>query len=409
MRIEHQAGRAAALLSLIGLILAPGAAAAQQRDHSRVGSQTRVPVRMLMTPHSSIPVRVVDAPAMAPLPGDEDRVFITNRPGPPLVTSVPGSRRAVAAEPHEVADGASPGADTSWLDDDGVAWLPQQGGQWSAPSEQAIVARPQSSAAAELAGVNAYLSGSAGSATRAPTVVDSPPASIKPYRRLPTRASMYPTTVRQGQMTRGGTQLQSTQWAPSPPQPSAISYSSSGDFTRSGASLGGQTLSNSVLGGGDYLLGPGDKVDVFVWRNAELSRQVPVRPDGYISLPLVGELAAAGKTAAELEAEITILLSDFVQVPTVTVTVTDIKSLVIYVLGRVGTPGPVTLDRNINVLQAISMAGGPTEFANQNGITILRTIANQRTRIPYRYGDIMKGRADPGELVLQSGDVIYVP
>ena len=196
---------------------------------------------------------------------------------------------------------------------------------------------------------------------------------------------------------------------PPPPPPPPPPYSSSGDFTRSGASLGGQTLSNSVLGGGDYLLGPGDKVDVFVWRNAELSRQVPVRPDGYISLPLVGELAAAGKTAAELEAEITILLSDFVQVPTVTVTVTDIKSLVIYVLGRVGTPGPVTLDRNINVLQAISMAGGPTEFANQNGITILRTIANQRTRIPYRYGDIMKGRADPGELVLQSGDVIYVP
>ncbi|HJO04258.1 MAG TPA: polysaccharide biosynthesis/export family protein [Acidobacteriota bacterium] len=173
-------------------------------------------------------------------------------------------------------------------------------------------------------------------------------------------------------------------------------------------SLPDQAL-RSPLGGGDYLLGPGDQVDVLVWRNAELSRRVPVRPDGYISLPLVGELTAAGKTAAELEAQITALLGDFVQVPTVTVTVTDIKSLVVYVLGRVGTPGPVTLDRNINVLQAISTAGGLTEFADQNGITILRTIGSQRVRIPYRYGDVMKGRADAGEVVLQSGDVIHVP
>ncbi len=196
----------------------------------------------------------------------------------------------------------------------------------------------------------------------------------------------------------------------SAPAPRTPPYAPTNGFVAGfGPSLDRPSIGSRSFGSGDYRLGPGDQVDVFVWRNEELSRQVPVRPDGYISLPLVGELMAAGKTAAQLEAEITDALLDFVQVPNVTVTVTDIKSLVVYVLGRVGQPGPVSLDRNINVLQAISMAGGTTEFANQNGITILRTVGNQRVRIPYRYGDVMKGRADAGELVLHAGDVIHVP
>lgn len=422
MRIEHQAGRAAALLSLVGLMLAPGAADAQQRDLPGVRPQARIPVRMVTTSHSAIPVRVTDSTAVAQLPTGEGRVFITNTPGSPLVTSVPGRPGSVATEPDDLGTSAVPGEETSWLtDDDGVAWLPQQIGQWGTSPEQPIGSRPQPAAAADLAGVRAYLSTAAGGAVAAPVAMnrvatdpdpvtlDVPTASNKPVRRLPTHASMNASAERQRPVYQDQTRTQGAQWAPVPAQPSAISRQPSSDFAGLDASLGGQMLRSPASAGGEYLLGPGDRVDVFVWRNAELSRQVPVRPDGYISLPLVGELAAAGKTAAELEAEITSLLRDFVQVPTVTVTVTDIKSLVVYVLGRVGTPGPVTLDRNINVLQAISMAGGPTEFANQNGITILRTIANQRVRIPYRYGDVMKGRADTGEFVLQSGDVIYVP
>ncbi len=403
MRVEYRAGRVAALLSFMGLIMAPAAAPAQQYG------RPRIPVRVVTSSHSSIPVYVVDAPAQLSTRAGEDGVFIANMPGSPLVTSIPVRQTTSAVQSHDADAGAFPGGETRWMDEDGVAWLPQQDGQWLAPSKQTIAARPRSTGVAELAGVRAYLSGSAGDAADTPAIVDLRQVSTSRIRQLPRYASMNGSAQPQGQVVQGQEQMQTSAWAPSPAQPSLSSYPASDRLAGFGPSFGERQPLPRSLGSGDYRLGPGDQIDVFVWRNAELSGRVPVPPDGYISLPLVGELAAAGKTAAELKAEITELLRDFVQVPTVTVTVTDFKSLVVYVLGRVGTPGPVALDRNINVLQAISMAGGPTEFADQNGVTILRIIENRRVRIPYRYGDVMKGRADAGELVLQSGDVIYVP
>lgn len=162
--------------------------------------------------------------------------------------------------------------------------------------------------------------------------------------------------------------------------------------------------------GGEYRIGPGDVLDVFVWRNEELSRQVPVRPDGLISLPLVGEIRAAGMSAESLQAELAVLLSDYVQQPTVTVTVAEIKSLVVYVIGNVNSPGTVTMDRNLTVLQAIAMAGGLNEFAGRNDIVVMRTDAagNQR-RLAFRYGDVVAGKDLGTNLLLQAGDVIYVP
>ncbi len=160
---------------------------------------------------------------------------------------------------------------------------------------------------------------------------------------------------------------------------------------------------------GTYLLGPGDEIDVHVWRNPDLSRKVPVRPDGLISLPLAGELMASGKTVAQLNAELTAILGEFVQHPTVTVTVTQVRSMVVYVTGRVARSGTLTLDRPINVMQAITMAGGVQEFANRNGVVIIRTVNGEQVRIPFRYGDAVKGKGDIAELVLQSGDVVYVP
>ena len=160
---------------------------------------------------------------------------------------------------------------------------------------------------------------------------------------------------------------------------------------------------------GTYLLGPGDEIDVHVWRNPDLSRKVPVRPDGLISLPLAGELMASGKTVAELNAELTAVLGQFVQHPTVTVTVTQVRSMVIYVTGRVARSGTLTLDRPVNVVQAITMAGGVQEFADRNGVVVIRTVNGKQVRIPFRYGDAVKGKGDVADFVLQSGDVVYVP
>lgn len=160
---------------------------------------------------------------------------------------------------------------------------------------------------------------------------------------------------------------------------------------------------------GNYRLGPGDLIDVFVWRNPELSRKVPVRPDGRISLPLVGEMVASGQTTRQIQDDITATLAQYIQVPTVTVTVTEIHSLVVYVLGNVAKPGPLQLNRNVTVLQAISMAGGLNEFADKNDITILRTVNGQQQRIPFRYGDFVKGKEHGPEILLRAGDVVYVP
>lgn len=160
---------------------------------------------------------------------------------------------------------------------------------------------------------------------------------------------------------------------------------------------------------GTYILGAGDVLDIFVWRNDELSRTVPVRPDGYISLPLAGELVATGKTVHQLQDEITVALSQYVQVPTVTVTITQVRSLVVYVLGSVAKPGPLQLDRQVTPLQAIAMAGGLTEFADKNDITILRTVNGREQRIEFRYGDFVKGKGQSGAILLRAGDVVYVP
>lgn len=158
-----------------------------------------------------------------------------------------------------------------------------------------------------------------------------------------------------------------------------------------------------------YRLGPGDQLDIHVWRNPELSKVVPVRPDGLISLPLVGEIPASAKTVSQLEAEITAALQDYVQYPTVTVTVTEIRSFVIYVLGQVASPGTLVLDRPINVVQAIAMAGGVLEFASRNDVVVMRTINGQQVRLPFRYGDAVRGKGAVAEIVLKAGDVIYVP
>lgn len=201
--------------------------------------------------------------------------------------------------------------------------------------------------------------------------------------------------------------------APSPAEPPPVSLAPSTQTTSTNATpvrVPGSLAPTATAAGSEYVLGPGDVIEVFVWRNPELSREVPVRPDGRISLPLAGELVATGKSVEELQGEIATALSQYVQMPNVTVSVKQIRSLVVFVLGNVTRPGPVQMERSLTVLQAIAMAGGLNEFANRKDIAIMRTDEfGVHQRWTFRYDDVVGGRNLETNVSLRAGDVIVVP
>jgi polysaccharide export outer membrane protein len=159
----------------------------------------------------------------------------------------------------------------------------------------------------------------------------------------------------------------------------------------------------------DYRIGPEDLLQITVWRNDNLSREVTVRPDGKISMPLLNDVQAAGLTAVELRNEIARGLKEYVTAPDVTVTVKEIKSLRINVLGQVNKPGVLDLKRRVTVLDAISMAGGLTPFAAANKVVVIRKQPDGRTlRIGVRYKDLIGGD-DRQNILLQRDDTILVP
>ncbi len=158
-----------------------------------------------------------------------------------------------------------------------------------------------------------------------------------------------------------------------------------------------------------YRLGVEDVVDVSVWRDETLSRTVPVRPDGVISLPMVGELRAAGKTTKELEAEIQEALRAFIQEPRVTVIVREVNSARIYVTGEVTRPGAFPLRGRLSVLQAIALAGGFSDFADRGAIVVLRG-NNQREAIPVDYHELIHPDSEERlDFFLMPGDTVVVP
>ena len=165
---------------------------------------------------------------------------------------------------------------------------------------------------------------------------------------------------------------------------------------------------------GEFLLGPEDVVEITVWRNQDLSRVQVIRPDGLISMPIIGDVRAAGLTANALAKNIGDRLAEFVAKPVVTASVKDINSYAIFVLGEVIKPGRYTLKSYTTLLQAISMAGGFTEFAKRNRLQVLRIHPNgdgrlHEERIPVRFDDVVAGRGEPGNMVLKSGDTVVVP
>lgn len=158
-----------------------------------------------------------------------------------------------------------------------------------------------------------------------------------------------------------------------------------------------------------YGVKPGDLLRVSVWREQDLQLEVLVRPDGGISMPLAGEIAAQGKSMAQLRSEIRRRLQRFIPDPVVSVSVEEIHGNVVYVIGKVEKPGKFVVGRTVDVVQALSMAGGMTTFAAVNEIRILRRADGRQSAIPFRYSDVEKGEDLEQNIVLQSGDIVVVP
>ena len=159
----------------------------------------------------------------------------------------------------------------------------------------------------------------------------------------------------------------------------------------------------------DYLIGPEDVLAVVVWREQEMSGDVAVRPDGMITLPLVGDVRAAGLTPAALKAQIEKEAGRLLTEPNVTVSVRQMNSRKVYITGEVSNPGAYTLTGPRTILQLIAMAGGLTEYADGNNITTLRNLSGRQVSYKFRYKDVSKGKALEQNIELQAGDTVVVP
>lgn len=159
----------------------------------------------------------------------------------------------------------------------------------------------------------------------------------------------------------------------------------------------------------DYNLHPGDEIEVSVWKEVDLQREVVIRPDGKFSFPLTGEITASGRTAAAVKSEIETRLKAYIPEPVVTVSVTGIGGNQVYVIGQVNKPGAYVMNPQINVLQALSVAGGTTPFAAVNDIIVIRSAKGSQRALPFRYNDVTKGRNLEQNITLESGDVVVVP
>lgn len=186
---------------------------------------------------------------------------------------------------------------------------------------------------------------------------------------------------------------------PATPPPGATTTPSAGV-----APVGGYPLST------EYIIGPEDVLQITVWKNDALSRTLPVRPDGKISMPLLHDIHAAGLTAMQLRDKIANALSEFMPNPEVAVTVSDVRSYRVSVLGEVQKPGQLQLKADTTVLEAIALAGGFRDFASPGKIMILRKDGKGATqKIPFNYNRVVKNNRSEDNVILKSGDVVVVP
>lgn len=159
-----------------------------------------------------------------------------------------------------------------------------------------------------------------------------------------------------------------------------------------------------------YRVNPGDILQITVWKEPDLQRELLVNPDGHIGFPLAGDLMAEGKTVEQLRLELTEKLSRFIPDVVVTVAALQVNGNKVYVLGQVARPGEFIMTRTADVMQALSAAGGMTAFAQRDDIKVLRrSEQGSQIAIPFRYGDVESGRKLEQNILLRAGDTIVVP
>ncbi len=159
----------------------------------------------------------------------------------------------------------------------------------------------------------------------------------------------------------------------------------------------------------EYLIGPEDVLEISVWKEEGLEREVLVRPDGKLSFPLAGDVQAAGRTPEKVQAEITERIKRYIPDPVVTVTVKTIGGNKIYVIGEVRNPGSYVIGRYVDVIQALTLAGGLTPFASENSIKVLRREGTKELVVSFEYAEEKKGRKLEQNIFLKGGDVVVVP
>jgi polysaccharide export outer membrane protein len=175
------------------------------------------------------------------------------------------------------------------------------------------------------------------------------------------------------------------------------------------ASYNSQAAAVAIPDQDNYLLGPEDAIEVSVWKEPDLTKQLVVRPDGKITYPLIGEVQAAGRTVRQLQQEISSRLEKYVTDAHVTVILLKAQNYKIYVTGKVNRPGDFMIGKPVNVMQAISMAGGLTPFASPRSIKVLRTVSGTEVIYPFDYKDVAQGIMLEQNRMLLPGDVVVVP
>ena len=168
-------------------------------------------------------------------------------------------------------------------------------------------------------------------------------------------------------------------------------------------------LSLQAVANDKYLLQPGDILEISVWKEPDLQREVLVHPDGRISFPLVGSIMAKGRTVQTVNSSIASRLEKYIPDPVVTVNLKQMSGNRIYVVGKVLKPGEFLTNRNVDVMQAIGMAGGLNPFAEGDEILILRRVGGAQKSIPFDYDKVVEGKDLTQNIVLKPGDVVVVP
>lgn len=161
----------------------------------------------------------------------------------------------------------------------------------------------------------------------------------------------------------------------------------------------------------EYIIGNDDVLDISVWDNAAMSRIMPVRPDGRISLPIINDVQAAGLTPMQLQAQLTTALEKFIKEPAVSVMVKEVHSFKVSVVGRVGKPGRYEFTNPVTVLEALAVAGGLSDFADRNGIVVIRRDSSGSRMLPFAYERLASGRADnvaQENYFVQNNDIVLV-